>query len=88
MLDELGLIKALEWQLTRVREQSRLDISFFHNEFERLPPHIEIVVFRIVQEALTNVTRHPSRQRCAIRSASVRGRRPLPGSDPGFRSRI
>jgi signal transduction histidine kinase len=86
MLDELGLIKALEWQLTRVREQSRLDISFFHNEFERLPPHIEIAIFRIVQEALTNVTRHakdaPSEVRLFVDEDRCRVQ--IQDSGPGF----
>jgi signal transduction histidine kinase len=58
-----------------------------------LPPHIEIVVFRIVQEALTNVTRHPSpvtpkmrHQKCVCSwtktAAGFRSRIPVPDLTP------
>jgi signal transduction histidine kinase len=86
MLDELGLIKALEWQLTRVKEQSHTEILFSHNEFERLPPHIEIAVFRIVQEALTNVTRHAQNASAEVRLFvdDDRCRIQIQDSGPGF----
>jgi signal transduction histidine kinase len=60
MLDELGLLKALGWHFNRLREQAGLMVEFQHNvpADRRLPPQVEIALFRITQEALTNVIRH------------------------------
>ncbi|MBG86012.1 MAG: hypothetical protein CMO80_03815 [Verrucomicrobiales bacterium] len=67
MLDKLGLVKALEWHFNRVWEQSQIRIAFSHNEFDRLPPHIEIAIFRIAQEALTNVARYAEVEKATVR---------------------
>jgi signal transduction histidine kinase len=58
-LDDLGLHKALatlgaEWS---ERLGLEIDLQILGNS-ERLPPDIEIAVYRIVQEALTNVLKH------------------------------
>ena len=68
MLDELGLLKALVWQFNRLDDQTGLKVNFLHNaKDERLPPALEIALFRIVQEALTNVIRHAADQRAEVR---------------------
>ncbi len=59
ILDDLGLIPAIRWY-----SESRLDdigvetILEVDAQRDRLPPHIESVLFRIVQEATNNVARH------------------------------
>jgi len=59
MLDDLGLLSALLWLFDRHRAQTGLDVRLKHNGLEtRLLPDIETAVFRISQEALTNVVRH------------------------------
>lgn len=59
MLDDLGLIPATEWLVQSFTErtgiQCRLDVS--NPELELKDPHAT-TVFRIVQEALTNITKH------------------------------
>lgn len=68
MLDELGLLKALHWQFNRVQEQAGLQVNFLHNgSSERLPPPLEIALFRIVQESLTNVIRHAANKTAEVR---------------------
>jgi signal transduction histidine kinase len=63
-LDELGLRPALEALLERRRELTGLDISAQlalpdpGGGDERLPPEIESTVYRLVQEAVTNVVKH------------------------------
>lgn len=60
MLDDLGLLPTLLWYVGRLREQAGMRIHFQHRGLveRRLAPQIEIVTYRIVQEALTNVIRH------------------------------
>ncbi|MGB9198289.1 MAG: response regulator [Terriglobales bacterium] len=60
LLDEGGLFSALRWFLEGMTErtgiQTSLDLQ--PTEFPRLAPNLETALFRIVQEALTNVFRH------------------------------
>ncbi len=59
ILDDFGLLPALEWHLDLFRRQTGLTVdSEFALPATRLPSEIETTVFRIVQEALTNVARH------------------------------
>jgi signal transduction histidine kinase len=59
VLDNLGLIEALIWQTNNFKEQTNIDIEFsFNKEKILISKDIEIAVFRIYQEALTNITRH------------------------------
>ena len=69
MLDELGLSKALVWQFSRLREQAGLEVDFLNNDPDgaRLPETVEIALFRIAQEALTNVIRHAGEKRAQVR---------------------
>jgi signal transduction histidine kinase len=59
MLDDLGLIEAIEWQSKEFEKRSGIKISF-----ESAIPHLPIAnsvatsLFRIYQEALTNIGRH------------------------------
>lgn len=59
MLDDLGLLHALLWYVQRYQSQTGIEVSFHHMGLEeRLPTDVETVVYRVVQEALTNVARH------------------------------
>jgi signal transduction histidine kinase len=65
MLDEVGLHSALQWYLEGIANRSGLETSIQvePREFPRLAPEVETAVFRIVQEALTNVFRHSGARR-------------------------
>ena len=59
LLDDLGLVAALDWYVKRQSEQIGLAIHFTPTPLEPRPdPVIETACFRIVQEALTNIARH------------------------------
>ena len=64
LLDEVGLLSALTWYSDGLTERSgigtTLDVQ--PKEFPRLAPDMETAIFRIVQEALTNVFRHSDAQ--------------------------
>jgi len=58
-LDELGLVEALDGLRSRVAAQEGLEIAVDADlGGERLEPELETAVYRIVQEALTNVVKH------------------------------
>jgi len=58
-LESLSLFQALNQEAARINEQDGLcvELALFGEE-RRLPPNIELNLFRIAQEALTNVQRH------------------------------
>ncbi len=59
MIDDLGLLPTLEWYFERYTSQSHIRVFFRHKNSDiRFNPQIEMAVYRIVQEALTNVARH------------------------------
>jgi signal transduction histidine kinase len=59
-LDDLGLLPALLWLFENYTSQTGIQVSIQHNGLSgrRLKPEIEITVYRLVQEMLTNVARH------------------------------
>jgi PAS domain S-box-containing protein len=67
LLDENGLPPALSWYLRGLTDRSGLDVTFnISEEFGRLPRDMELVVFRVVQECLTNIHRHSGSKVAAI----------------------
>lgn len=59
VLDDFGLIPAVEWYVARVRRRSNLNVELLLDSIEpRLPVEIETACFRVLQEAVTNVLRH------------------------------
>lgn len=59
VLDDLGLVAALQWYLERQAERAGLTVTFVPEpDLPRAPREIETACYRIVQEALTNVVRH------------------------------
>lgn len=59
ILDDFGLIAALEWQTSEFERKSGIDCSFVSGiETVDIVPEAGAAVFRIVQEALTNIARH------------------------------
>jgi PAS domain S-box-containing protein len=60
LLDEVGLQSALSWYVEGLAKRSGIEaiLDVQPPDFPRLSPAVETAVFRIVQEALTNVFRH------------------------------
>jgi PAS domain S-box-containing protein len=59
ILDDMGLAAALEWQVSEFRKRTGIDAVFeSSSEDFNLPRDTAAALFRVVQEALTNVMRH------------------------------
>jgi two-component system sensor histidine kinase UhpB len=61
-LDDLGLVAALEGYTEAYGSRMPVRVAFHAEGFDdregRLPPQVELVLYRVVQEALTNVAKH------------------------------
>jgi signal transduction histidine kinase len=83
-LDQLGLVAALRQYLKLVVDMNTLGISFTPvGDIGRLPYEIEISLFRITQEAITNVIRHAKAQRVDVLLEKRDGRMVLIIEDDG-----
>jgi PAS domain S-box-containing protein len=70
MLDESGLSSALRWYIDGLAERSGLSIELnIPDNLGRLAPEIELAIFRLVQECLTNIHRHSGSKTAVIRIA-------------------
>lgn len=59
MLDDLGLVAALEWQGREVSRSSEMEVDVqSENVSEDLPDEYKVTIYRLVQEALNNAVRH------------------------------
>ncbi|MGB8579420.1 MAG: ATP-binding protein [Candidatus Sulfotelmatobacter sp.] len=59
LLDVAGLVSALRWYVDGFSERSKIKVELdIPADFGRLPDEVEIAIFRIVQECLTNIHRH------------------------------
>jgi signal transduction histidine kinase len=68
MLDEAGLLLALEWYVAGFSDRSKIKVALdLPGDLRRLPRDMELAIFRIIQEALTNVYRHSGGQNARVR---------------------
>ncbi|MGB4843457.1 MAG: sensor histidine kinase, partial [Ferruginibacter sp.] len=59
ILDDLGLIAALEWQAKEFQKRSGTKVEFINNAGNiSIEPEVATAIFRIFQELLTNIARH------------------------------
>lgn len=58
ILDNLGLTEALEWQADNFKKHTNIAVDFHRTDAVTTDDKTEIAIFRIFQEALTNVARH------------------------------
>ena len=68
MLEELGLKSAIPWYLEGFTKRSRIKTTFeVSPEFDRIPGDLELALFRVLQESLTNVHRHSGSSTASVR---------------------
>ena len=84
IIDEEGLLEAINYLVAEETGRGLLAISFTHAvTFEHLPPLLETTLFRIVQEAMTNIRRHARARRADIRLVQDEGQLKLEIRDDG-----
>jgi signal transduction histidine kinase len=83
ILDDFGLNAALEWLADSFRQRTGIEVDARIEHDGRLPGETETHLFRIAQEALTNVSRHSGAKRVEISLASSNGRLTLTIADDG-----
>jgi len=66
LLEEIGLVAALEFLAASVEKRRGLVVTVDAGSMRKLAPTIETTIYRVVQEALTNVTRHAHAKRARI----------------------
>ncbi len=72
LLDDLGLIAAIEWQLGEFEKRSGISTSCIHLEEElEIPDNAKTAFFRIFQESLTNVARHSQAQKVIVSISEI-----------------
>lgn len=75
LLDEVGLVSALRWFLEGLSERSGISVSLTVDppNLGRLKPEVETAIFRIIQEALTNMFRHSGARNGSVTVAEKDG---------------
>jgi signal transduction histidine kinase len=67
LLDEIGFACAAEWFIEGFAKRSGIDVTQdLATDDKRLPMNIEIALFRVLQESLTNVLRHSKALRASV----------------------
>ncbi len=67
LLDELGFHSAARWYVEGFAKRSGIEVQLHLSEIaDRLPREIELALFRVLQESLTNVHRHASANKVEI----------------------
>jgi PAS domain S-box-containing protein len=91
LLEQVGLVGALQWYVEGFSKRSGIYVDVTAEPMERLSSDLELALFRIVQEALTNVRRHSGSGTASIRLDKRSGEvflaiqdqgRGLPGKKP------
>ncbi len=67
LLDHLGLASAVQWYMEEACAAAKIKCSLVVSpQLERLDPDLEIAIYRIIQESLTNVVRHSKAKRVEV----------------------
>lgn len=84
LLDEIGLSSALNEYVQGFGQRSNIRVTLdVPDDLERVPRDVELSLFRIVQECLTNIHRHSGSSSARVRLACLAGEIQLEVSDQG-----
>jgi signal transduction histidine kinase len=84
MLDEAGLLIALEWYATGFSDRCKIKVTLdLPANLRRLPQGLELAIFRVAQEALSNVYRHAAAKNAFVHLTAAADRIELVIEDDG-----
>ncbi|MDE3197144.1 MAG: sensor histidine kinase [Acidobacteriota bacterium] len=83
ILDDFGLDAGLNWLCEGFMQRTGIEVDYKSNIHERLPDEMETHLFRIAQEALTNIARHAHATKAQVELRSADGEIRLSVSDNG-----
>jgi PAS domain S-box-containing protein len=83
VLDDLGLVDALEWYTTDFERRTGITCIFEHNNVPSINDPVATAAYRITQEALTNVARHAAASRAEVVLKAENGILTLAATDNG-----
>jgi two-component system, NarL family, sensor kinase len=82
-LDDLGVVGAVTAHVRRLAEAGTIDIDVEDQGLPALPAAVEVAIFRIAVESVTNVVRHSEAHCCRVRFSSVDGGAVVEVADDG-----
>ncbi|MCM3902915.1 MAG: PAS domain S-box protein [Pyrinomonadaceae bacterium] len=90
LLDQAGLVTALHWYAKGFTERSGIKVDFREDRTDghRMPADVEHSLFRVVQECLTNISRHTTSESASITLARTEGEVVLQVRDGGAGLRV
>lgn len=75
LLDEVGFRAAADWYVNGFTQRSKIQVKLIAPEnLDNLSKDVELVLFRVLQEALTNIHRHSGSRSAEVRIAASYGR--------------
>jgi len=83
-LDAIGLLPAVRWHAARFAERSQVQVELdLPVEAGPLPPEVELALFRVMQESLTNVHKHSGSPTARVRITKAKNQITLAVEDQG-----
>ncbi len=68
LLEEMGLASAVPWYVDGFRKRSGIAVDLeMPSQLRRLPSPVEVALFRVLQESLTNIHRHSNSSQASVR---------------------
>jgi signal transduction histidine kinase len=84
LLDEAGLLSATRWMVDGFSDRAKIHVDLkVAGEVGRLPQPVELALFRVIQESLSNIRRHSGANKAQIRLARADGSVTLEVRDNG-----
>jgi len=74
LLDEAGLLSATRWMVEGFSARAKIEVDLqILGEIGRLPQQVELALFRVIQESLSNIRRHSGASKAQIKLARSNG---------------
>jgi two-component system sensor histidine kinase UhpB len=66
VIDDLGIVAAIDWYTKEFAQRNNIKVFLEMDSELNIPPDVSLIIFRIMQESLTNISRHSKANRADI----------------------